>query len=154
MTIPTGNIKIFLGIMALGMAACASTQPSTQGSENPSALKPCPRSPNCVSSQGPHGKQYILPLAYSTDPDVAYQALIGILDAEKRATIVARKKNYIHAEFVSRIFRFVDDVEFLFEPDQFVVHVRSASRSGSYDFGANRRRIEHLRRLFAAALEP
>ena len=42
---------------------------------------------------------------------------------------------------------FVDDVEFLF-PKEKIIHVRSASRIGYSDFGANRRRVEHLRELF------
>ena len=153
MYLPRFKMNIMLGIMAIGLAACAASEPRQHQSTNPQALKPCPRSPNCVSSNGPQGKRYILPFAYSVEPHVAYKALIDILDAEKEATIVAREQNYIHAEYVSRIFRFVDDLEFLFVAGQSVVHVRSASRSGTYDFGVNRRRIERLRKLFDAALK-
>lgn len=57
--------------------------------------------------------------------------------------------NYIRAEFVSKIFRFVDDVEFYF-PDkkskELLIHVRSASRVGYSDLGVNRKRIEQIRR--------
>ena len=31
-----------------------------------------------------------------------------------------------------------------------VIHVRSASRSGIYDFGVNRRRVERLRRQLSS----
>ncbi len=55
---------------------------------------------------------------------------------------------YWHVEFRSRVFRFVDDVEFLFGPAGRQIHVRSASRVGYSDFGANRRRIEEIRALF------
>lgn len=54
--------------------------------------------------------------------------------------------NYIHAEFTSSIFRFVDDVEFYFETAEKIVQVRSASRKGYYDWGVNRRRIEKIRK--------
>jgi uncharacterized protein (DUF1499 family) len=58
------------------------------------------------------------------------------------------ERNYIHAEFVSAIFRFVDDVEFLFDDHQKVIQVKSASRVGYYDLGVNRRRIEKIRKQF------
>ncbi|HJT19346.1 MAG TPA: DUF1499 domain-containing protein [Nitrospira sp.] len=45
------------------------------------------------------------------------------------------------------MFRFVDDVEFLFEEDTKTVHFRSASRIGYGDFGVNRRRMEEIRSL-------
>jgi uncharacterized protein (DUF1499 family) len=56
--------------------------------------------------------------------------------------------NFIHAEFRSAVFGFVDDVTFRFEPPG-EIQVRSASRSGYYDFGANRRRVEAIRSEFA-----
>jgi uncharacterized protein (DUF1499 family) len=40
---------------------------------------------------------------------------------------------------------FVDDVEFLIEPNTQVIHVRSASRLGQSDLGVNRQRIEMIR---------
>ena len=48
----------------------------------------------------------------------------------------------------SIVFQFVDDVEFYFPPDQTIIHLKSASRKGHYDFGANRRRVERLRSTF------
>jgi uncharacterized protein (DUF1499 family) len=67
----------------------------------------------------------------------------------KQSKIVVVEDNYIRAEFVSKIFRFVDDVEFYF-PDkkskELLIHVRSASRVGYSDLGVNRKRIEQIRR--------
>ena len=56
--------------------------------------------------------------------------------------------DYIRAEFRSRIFQFVDDVEFLFENQGNVIHVKSASRTGYSDFGVNRKRVEKIRAAF------
>ena len=67
---------------------------------------------------------------------------------EKRIHLVKAETNYIHAEFRSLIFRFVDDVEFVFPPAEKIIHVKSASRTGYYDFGVNRRRVERLRTTF------
>jgi uncharacterized protein (DUF1499 family) len=66
-----------------------------------------------------------------------------------RMKVVTVKDNYIHAEFHSRLFGFVDDVEFSFDDDQKTIHLRSASRTGYYDFGVNRKRMERIRAKFA-----
>ena len=66
-----------------------------------------------------------------------------------RARVVEVTDRYLHAEFTTPVFRFVDDVEFLLAAD--AIHVRSASRLGWSDFGVNRRRVERLRRAFAAS---
>jgi uncharacterized protein (DUF1499 family) len=52
---------------------------------------------------------------------------------------------YLHVEFTSFVFQFVDDVEFLADDAVKILHVRSASRVGHSDFGANWRRIETIR---------
>ena len=46
--------------------------------------------------------------------------------------------------------RFVDDVEFGYDPVRRLLHVRSASRLGRRDFGVNRERVEMLRAVIAA----
>ena len=57
---------------------------------------------------------------------------------------------FLHIEFTSKIFRFIDDVEFYFgEPG--VIHFRSASRIGRSDMGVNRDRMEEIERLFIKA---
>ena len=43
--------------------------------------------------------------------------------------------------------RYVDDVEFLYDQSKGITHVRSASRIGYSDLGANRNRIESIREL-------
>ena len=61
-----------------------------------------------------------------------------------RTRIISSDSHYLHAEFRSRLLRYVDDVEF--HDDGKVLHVRSASRLGRRDFGVNRARVEALRR--------
>ncbi|HBP69913.1 MAG TPA: DUF1499 domain-containing protein, partial [Alcanivorax sp.] len=55
------------------------------------------------------------------------------------------------ARFTSRILRFVDDVT-LYVHDDGLIDVRSASRIGYWDLGANRRRVEDLRERLNARL--
>lgn len=111
-------------------------------------FSPCPDSPNCVSSQSADNAHFIDPLHYTADTADARQQLIDILENLKRVQLAKIEMDYIHAEFRSLIFRFVDDVEFYFSPEEKIIHLKSASRSGYYDFGANRRRVERLRSTF------
>lgn len=62
-----------------------------------------------------------------------------------RTAIVRHDSRYFYAECRSQLFGFVDDMEFHLRPEQKIVAVRSASRTGYYDFGVNRSRIEKLR---------
>ena len=57
---------------------------------------------------------------------------------------------FLHIEFTSKIFRFIDDVEFYFDKPG-VIHFRSASRIGHSDMGVNRDRMEEIERLFIKA---
>jgi uncharacterized protein (DUF1499 family) len=77
-------------------------------------------------------------------PEEAMARLVHILEEMKRVRIVTVGDRYVHAEFRSRIFRFVDDVEFVLDDQHALLHMRSASRVGYYDFGANRRRLKSI----------
>lgn len=101
---------------------------------------PCKRTPNCVSSQAdPSDREhYIAPLSGTIDQ------VRRIVESMPRTRIVSADSHYLHAEFRSRLLRYVDDVEF--HQDGNVLHVRSASRLGRRDFGVNRARVEELRR--------
>jgi uncharacterized protein (DUF1499 family) len=61
--------------------------------------------------------------------------------------IVTDSAGYLHAECESAVFGFVDDLELHLRPDEGVIAVRSASRLGYSDVGANRRRVERLRAM-------
>ena len=114
-------------------------------------LHACPDSPNCVCSQDDRPSHEIAPLTYTGSPDAALQQLADILKQQPGCRIVQNEEDYLRAEFRSRWFRFVDDIEFLVNPDQNVIQVRSASRVGYSDLGVNRKRIENLRKQFADA---
>ena len=115
----------------------------------PRTLRPCPASPNCVSSlaaaAAPHR---VPPLSWTGGLDQAKARLRQAVLAVGNATFIIEEDTYWHVEFRSRIFRFVDDGEFLFDPQARLVHVRSASRVGHSDMGVNRKRVEKIRALF------
>ena len=112
-------------------------------------LSPCPDSPNCVSSQSADPSSYIRPLEYTSDPAKARRDLLSVLREQPRGRVVKADEGYIYVKFTSRIFRFVDDVEFCFDPESKLIYVRSASRVGYFDFGVNRNRVEDIRDRFS-----
>jgi uncharacterized protein (DUF1499 family) len=111
-------------------------------------MTPCPSKPNCVSSTSKEAKHYIEPIRFSGSAEDARTRLLGVLNSMKRSRLVKVSNDYIRAEFTSAIMRFVDDVEFRFDEQHGILHVKSASRKGYYDLGVNRRRVEEIRRLF------
>ncbi len=115
------------------------------------SLSVCPDKPNCVSSQAQDPAHSIEPFTYSDSAQEALYRLKTALATEQRLTVITEQGNYLHAEARSMVFRFVDDVEFLFDPGHKLIHVRSASRSGYSDFGVNRRRIERIRQAYLHA---
>jgi len=123
---------------------CTGTRPLNLGAKE-GKLAPCPETPNCVSSQSGDQEHAIEPLHFVGNPKAAMAQLKSIIWNTPRTEIVTETDTYIHAEFTSLIFRFVDDVEFLLDDTAGFIHVRSASRLGSSDLGVNRKRIESIR---------
>lgn len=76
--------------------------------------------------------------------------LASVIQKMPGAKIITQKGPYIHAEYTSSIFRFIDDLECYYNKTQGVVHIRSASRTGYYDFKVNLKRVNALKKLFNA----
>lgn len=108
------------------------------------------KSPNCVNSQADPNDvvHFIEPFRFDGDPADAWRRLTKIVGAQPRVEITEQRDFYLHAECTTRLLRFVDDLEFFLEPGERRIQVRSASRIGRTDFGANRRRVEALRTEF------
>ena len=121
---------------------------NTMKTENPKMITPCPSTPNCVSSIDRNRKHFIEPLRFVGPLRNARDRLLEVLFSLKRTRVVTIEEKYVHAESVSDVFRFVDDLEFFFDDRQKVIHVKSASRTGYSDLGVNRRRIEKVRKRF------
>ncbi len=110
---------------------------------------PCPATPNCVSSgDAADHAHFVPPLRYRDARDEARTRLLTILHTMPRTRVVEDRAGYLRAECVSRVWRFVDDVECWFDEREPLIHVRSASRTGHSDLGVNRRRVEHIRKRF------
>lgn len=112
-------------------------------------LRRCPSSPNCVCSEGETDEHAIDPLRFNGSPEAAWKHLIAVIEATPNARVISQEQDYLRVEFVTPLMRYVDDVEFRLTPE--VIHVRSASRVGHSDLGANRTRVESLRAAFEQA---
>jgi len=105
-------------------------------------LSVCGSKPNCVSSlQDSTDDHYIEPIELGTTEDKANKVVTVIESLGGEVTSSDGK--LIQATFTSGIFRFVDDVQVSIDADK--LQVRSSSRVGHSDLGANRKRIELLR---------
>jgi uncharacterized protein (DUF1499 family) len=94
------------------------------------------------------------PIAWSGSSQSALDAIRAVLQELPRVKIVLESGNYLRAEAHSRVFRFVDDVEFLVDEKSQLIHFRSASRVGYSDFGANRARMERFQEEFRRQYSP
>ena len=138
------SLLIVAGMFVL--ASCGGAMPKL-GIDS-GKLKPCPDTPNCVSSLAADTQHFIEPILVSADPDETREIILKTLDEFSRVKVTETQPNYIRAEFTSMIFRFVDDVEFYFptsESEVVRIDIRSASRVGSSDLGVNRKRMEAIR---------
>jgi uncharacterized protein (DUF1499 family) len=110
-------------------------------------LKPCPSSPNCVSSLAENPARRIAPFSLFGTPAETLTRLEKAIGTFPRAAVVVREELYLKVEFRT-LLGFVDDVEFLVDANHGLVQARSASRSGYWDLGLNRRRMEVIRKVF------
>lgn len=109
-------------------------------------LAPCPDKPNCVSTQSTDPAKRMPALGFEGDVETVRAAILDLLARAPGARVVKAEGDYIHAEFTTLVFRFVDDVEFQIDPMAKRVDFRSASRVGHSDLGTNRRRMRKLSR--------
>jgi uncharacterized protein (DUF1499 family) len=128
---------ILLGIAAFAFLGMQSRSGSAPGLID-GQLAACPASPNCVSSEAGTADDKTVEAL----PVAAWATLPGMIE-EMGGEVTGQTDTYISAEFTSRLFGFVDDLEFrLTESD---VQVRSASRVGHSDAGVNAARVAALR---------
>ena len=100
----------------------------------------CPDSPNCRSSFADDERHRIASIQGNlTDFDTLAAHIASTSNAEVRVL----SNNYLWAIYTSKIFGFADDLELYYDGSE--IHVRSASRVGHSDLGANKTRVETLR---------
>ena len=128
--------------------ACAAPVPDDLGVGS-AGLAPCPESPNCVSTDATGGHR-TAPFRLAKPPAEAWQDAREAVLSLPRTLIAKETESYLHAESTTPLLRFVDDLELHLQPDEERIAVRSASRTGWSDLGANRERVWELRRAMKA----
>lgn len=138
-------IPAFLAIGLMLMTGCLKENPVLTGLKD-GKLQNCPDTFSCVSTQDPRDRYRMDPIPYTGSPEEARDKLLSVIRRMIQSTLVKAAPDYIHVEFRSSFFEFVDDVEFLFDDTAKLIHFRSASRKEFYDFKVNRTRMEDIRR--------
>jgi len=143
--------------VAAGQLGFLQGTPPTDLGVRDGKLKPPSMTENSVTSQAslypdhPQRKYAeIAPLPVKGEGPATIAQIKAIVEGMDGAKVVKSEPGYLYAQFTTRIMKYVDDVEFWFDPAANVIQVRSASRVGRGDLGVNRKRIEAVR----AVLDP
>lgn len=117
-------------------------------------LTPCPNTPNCVCSEFPEqAEHFIEPIALgkinaAQALPVLKRLIVDIGGTVKESGNPELDSVYLAATFTSSLFGFVDDLELRVDTAVNHIQLRSASRVGRSDLGANRKRVQALKSLF------
>jgi uncharacterized protein (DUF1499 family) len=112
--------------------------------ENSRSLSPCGNLPNCVNSQSGRGLQSSKPVKANAEQWAMLKAWISM---QKDWQIIIEDESYIQAVVSTPLMKFKDDIQLLYLVESNLIHVRSSSRLGLSDLGANANRVEKLRTL-------
>lgn len=147
-----------LALLLVGRMGLLAGKPPADLGVKEGRFKPPSRTANSVSSQAtlyPDHPQLatarIDPLPLRGDSNASLAKLRTALEATEGVRIVQAMPDYLRAEGRTKWMGYVDDLEFWIDPAQQVIQLRSASRLGQLDFGANRKRIEAIRQVYMAA---
>jgi uncharacterized protein (DUF1499 family) len=140
------GIVLIIGIM-LAILSIASRKQPELGLLN-GQLRPCPTSPNCVCSEVPVEGAFVEPLSYTTTVEDAWRNIKQAI-VDTGGVVVTEQDGYLHARYETPLMRYIDDVELRLDANHQVIHIRSASRVGQSDLGANRKRVARIRAAFA-----
>ena len=145
------SISLSLILLSSSLIGCAGQIPSDLGMLNGSELRPCPDKPNCVQTYDPLDTAHFqLPLVVKQDDNQTKVAMTSAINETGgkviSETVLAPAGYYLHAEYESDWLKFVDDVEVVIKDG--LVHIRSASRLGYSDLGANAERFEKIKAAY------
>jgi uncharacterized protein (DUF1499 family) len=138
---------LLVPIAGLALLSAFSRRPPNLGVID-GHLAACPDSPNCVSTEANDREHRMEALSFHGSTREAMEKLKSVVSSLPQTKVVDERENYLHFEFTSALFRFVDDVEFLLDESAGKIDFRSASRVGHGDLGANRRRMEQIAAAF------
>ena len=149
---------VVVGAIGAGQAELFGSSPPTDLGVHDGKLKPPSATDNSVSSQAllyPDNPQrhaaQIAPLPLRGDGPMTLAKIRAVVEAMAGAKVVKSDADYLYAQYTTPLMKFVDDVEFWYDPAAQAIQVRSASRVGESDLGVNRKRIEAVRAALVAS---
>lgn len=145
-----GTVGLFACVL-LFVRARTTGPPDTLGVRD-GRLAPCPGTPNCVTSRegAARAGAVLSPLPFTGSLEETHRRLVDVVRGLPRTHLVVVEPRYVRAECRSRLFRYVDDVEFQLDEASATVHFRSASRVGRGDLGVNKARMEAIAKAYGA----
>ncbi|MGB5281742.1 MAG: DUF1499 domain-containing protein [Arenicellales bacterium] len=141
--IRSGSFITTIGLMAAILFLYGCSKPPMVP-ENSRSLSPCGNLPNCVNSQSGRGLQSSKPVKANAEQWAMLKAWISM---QKDWQIIIEDESYIQAVVSTPLMKFKDDIQLLYLVESNLIHVRSSSRLGLSDLGANANRVEKLRTL-------
>ena len=138
-------LVIFIGVVLVGYSIASRKQPEL-GLHN-GQLRPCPATPNCVCSEHQAESADVEPLGYTTTAEQVWAKIKQVI-SDTGGSVIEEEADYLRAVYETPLLRYVDDVELRHDKKNQQIHIRSASRVGTSDMGANRKRVEKIRMMF------
>jgi len=107
-------------------------------------LPDCPKSPNCVSTTASKKSKQLPDIPFKGSVEAAKNQIKEQMSQLFDAKLVNEKEYRLQFEVTTKTGKFIDEVDFKINENKQTIDFRSASRTGYYDFGANKRRMKKL----------
>ena len=135
--------------VGLGFAAGRKSAGMVAKTITDGIVPPCSSAQNCVTSEvDSQHAAYIKPIEAQLSNKQLQEHLKAL-----GGQIISTSDALIQAEFRTRLFGFTDDMVVKLDENEKLLRIRSSSRVGRSDFGANRKRVEALRQLISSPTE-
>jgi uncharacterized protein (DUF1499 family) len=144
------SAALYTRFYTLGKASQTMTAPGIEIQQ----LMPCPDSPNCISTEQPEDHSHYLPPLIISGTN--WQNLKGTLKSavqQDGGSVTQVLENYMAVEYQTGWFGFVDDLEFRYDSEKQLLHMRSASRVGYSDLGCNHERVQRISKTIQTLIE-
>ena len=92
------------------------------------------------------------PIPFKLDLKEVIKVIKSVVENLPNTHLEKESITYLPYTFKSKIFRFTDDVEFLIDAEQKLIHFRSASRTGYSDMGVNKKRMTEIKKAIEQAM--
>ncbi|MCA1058038.1 DUF1499 domain-containing protein [Rossellomorea aquimaris] len=103
---------------------------------------------NCVSTIDLTSYHRIAPLPINGGVEDTKEQIHKALNQFDHVEIEEEQSHYVHAVFTSKWLKFKDDLEIYIDESANLLHMKSGSRLGYYDFKVNRNRVEQFKSFF------